>query len=212
MAVVYLVTRINSVSGVLFHVEHSAGQVWFFRWRIRGEFPQAYLAWRDGSSAASLELIHPEISGCELEVEWRASPEQPWSQAALRDCATGTARFLVRAEHDFVSRQPFRVMANVGGWVACYIFDPLELYAGVETVIVGSADGPFPENVLLHPGDFKSGDAIVRFENLGGSEGSLVAPAEPLPRLTAIPGAAQRRLFALSPARRQQPSSVPDHA
>lgn len=211
MAVVYLVTRINSISGALFHVEHSAGQRWFFRWRIRGEYPEAYLAWREGSCSDPLELIHPEISGSELEVEWRASPEQPWSQAALRDCGTGTARFWVRAEHDFVSRQPFRVMADVGGRVACYIFDPLELYAGVETVVVGTADGPFPENVLLHPGDFKAGDAVVRFENLGGSEGSLVAPSDPLPRLAVIPGAAQRRLYALSPARRQQSSPSPDH-
>jgi len=215
---VHLVTRANSVSFLLFHVEHSEGDEWFCRWRIRGPYPPRYLEWRYLSTREARLVIQPEITACEVEVEWREHPEDPWSQAALHECATGTARFLVKALHDFASRESFRVMAEVGGMVACYCFSPLELHAGVETVVRGTADGPFPENVLLSPGEFSSGDVLVRFENLFPSEGSLVpcAPVDEWPVLTRIPGSAERRLWAIRPggvpaSQVNPPPILPDH-
>ncbi len=213
---VHLVTRANSVSCLLFHVEHFTGVEWFCRWRIRGPYPDAYLAWRELSTREPRLIIHPEITCCEVQVEWRERPEDPWRQAALHECATGTARFLVKALHDFASMDCFRVMAEVGGMVACYRFAPLELYAGVETVVIGTADGPFPENVLLSPGEFLSGDVLVRFENLFPSEGSLTSLPDSSPVLSSIPRSAERRLWAIRPGgahpSQMNPSPAPaDH-
>lgn len=203
---VHLVTKASAVACLLFHVEHSPGQVWFWRWRITGSYPPPYLAWREGKADLPRLIFHPEIVGCHIEAEWRAAEDQEWSQATLRECAIGTASFRVRAENDFHAPMGFRAMAEVAGMVACYHFSPLELHAGIETTIKGRAEGPFPDNVLLTPGEFVSQDAMVRIENEAASLGSLIEVSAALPVVAQIPGSAERRYF----ARRHSEAVDPD--
>lgn len=194
---VHLVTKASAVACLLFHVEHSPGCRWFWRWRITGGYPAPYLAWREGSSDTPRLMFHPEIVGSRIEAEWRESPDHEWRQAALRECAPGTARFHIRAEEDFRPAAPWRAFAEVAGMVACYCFHPLDLRAGVETIIEGRAEGPYPDNVLLAPGEFVSQDAVVRIENTEASTGSLVEVPSAPPVMTLAPGADHRRFFAL---------------
>lgn len=189
---------------MLFHMEHLPGSRWYYRWRADGPYPPPYLGWREGFADAARVVLHPEIAGCVVVAEWREAGGE-WRQAALREAAVGTASFRVMAKENFHAPMGFRAMAQVADLVACYAFAPLTLYAGIETVIGGRADGPYPDNLLLCAGEFVSEDALVRLENVAASDGSLVIPADATARLAVIPGCAQRCLYAVSPATRQTP-------
>lgn len=196
---VFLITKANGVAAMLFHVEHSEGLKWHYRWRITGTYPASYCQWRECAARESRASFHPEIIGCPLEVEWRPSPKVRWRQAALRETTVGGASFRVKAVEDFSSAgQSFTAVSPVtGGGVAHYGFGPLELAAGVETVVSGVAVGGFPDNVLLRGGEFRSRDPRLEVENTTASEGSFVATAGS-PSVTLYPGLAARRLFAFT--------------
>lgn len=195
--VVHLITKVNAVACMLFHVEHLPPRQWFYRWRILGDYPPAYLAWRSGTSAESRVIIQPEISRSQIEAEWRSREDQPWCKATLQEVAAGQAFFRLTAKEDFHSDTSFRAVAEVQGMVCCYIFPPLTLHAGIETTLPAKADGPFPDNILLHPGEFVAEDDAILIENTDPSVGFLVSPTEPNGRLSAIVGCAERRLFAV---------------
>jgi hypothetical protein len=195
--VVRLVTSANSVAFLLFHMEQSADTEWFWRWRIKGGYPESYLGWREGASRSRRVIQHSEVAGCELCVEWRGSGGGEWRQAALHRVGAGVADFRVVAKNDFAAPRGFRAMAEVCGMVACYGFGELFLPAGSEMVVEGRADGAFADNVLVDPGEFVSEDAMVRIENVTASSDSLLeAPPGEVARLEVAPGASLRRIFA----------------
>ena len=68
------------------------------------------------------------------------------------------------------------------------------------SLVTAIADGPFPDNVLLAPGNFSSYGPILSVDNLTASEGSF-QPASDDPedaRLSAVDGCSNRRLFVRS--------------
>ena len=197
---VHLITKANSVALLLFHVEHFPGSEWFWRWRPLGDFPPAYLAWREGSACEPRVIQHCEIPGCRVEAQWRLSSSAPWSQAALREPALGTAPFRVFARKHFHAPRGFRAFAEVAGMIACYQFAPLELHPGVETTVPGRADGPYADNLLFAPGEFVSEDAMVRIENSAASADSLAVPLDDQAVLCIAPGSAARKFFVHRPA------------
>jgi hypothetical protein len=194
---VYLVTRANFVVCLLFHVEHFDGEEWFCRWRIRGEYPLPYLEWRELAAREARVLIQPEITACEVEVEWRAEKGEPWRQAALREIVPVSVAFRVKARVDFASgAEGFEAVAPLpGGMVAQFKFAPLDLAAGVETVITGTAVGAFPDNVLLAAGEFFSIDPRLELENLAPTTECFMACDGPAV-LSRIEGCHARRVFA----------------
>lgn len=198
---VRLITKCSGISALLFHVEHSARQEWFFRWRIQGRYPQAYVQWREGSSCEARQLLQPEIAACVVEAQWRPAAAGAWLPVELRECVPGSASFRVKALEDLSFPQGFRAIAGLSGdLVAAWRFGPLVLVAGIETVIQGVADDSAPDNVLLAAGEFRPCSAVMELENLTLSVGSLVAPSVVDDRLSAIPGSAGRRLFAVARA------------
>jgi hypothetical protein len=214
--VVALVTKVNSVAFLLFHVEHLPGVEWFYRWRIVGSYPPEYLVWRMGGSKSPRVVLHSEIPGCLVEVQWRAGADEEWGQAALHECGVGAADFHIKAHEDFIMEKGFRAMANVCGHVSCYGFGPVDLRAGVETTIRGVASGPYPEDVLLGAGEFRPVNDIVTMENVSASCGSLIPCPDKPPVLARIPGMDSRKLYAIS-AKADRPQSTPltipeDHA
>ena len=210
-AVVHLITQANGVSALLFHVEHFSGQRWFYRWRITGKYPPEYLCWREGAADGARVMLHPEIIACGIEAQWRADEGAEWSQATLRAAARGSASFRVKALQSFDAPRGFRGMAVVGeGIVACYYFGALALAAGVETVIRGVADGPYPDDLLLAAGEFVSCDPLIELENVAPSEDCLIESQDPL--LRPIPGHSERRVFARAACSVDQPlTPVPSH-
>lgn len=202
---VSLVVKASGVAFVLFHVEHSPGSTWRYRWRVTGNYPDAYLQWREGESDSSTVILHPEIIACPVEAQWLCPVSGEWRQAALREAATGSCRFHIKAKDDFIAPSGFRAFSAIGDVVACYAFGPIDLRAGIETVIRGMADGPYPDNVLLHPGDFRYEDDLVSLCNEDPSEGSLVAPSNPSAVLSVVPGSSERRVFAVTSGRSQSP-------
>ena len=200
--VIKLVTRSNGVSALLFHVEHSGIDQWHYRWRVVGPYPPAYLEWREGMCDQSHLQFHPEVAACRLEAQWRLSDSDEWIPASLHVCAVGSALFRVKPPFaDFHAPNGFRVVSLVPGeWVACYIFPPLTLAQGQQASVTAIADGPFPDNVLLAPGNFSSYGPILSVDNLTASEGSF-QPASDDPedaRLSAVDGCSNRRLFVRS--------------
>ena len=204
---------------MLFHVEHSGRDLWFYRWRIVGPYPPAYLEWREGRSEEARVVLHPEVSGCLLDAQWRLLPTDEWGQATLQECSTGTASFKLRARNGFSAPNGFRVLALLPGeFVACYHFGPLTLAPGQQAPVTGTADGPFADNVLLAAGDFRSYSADLEVDNLGPSAGSLLPASEDdeSSRLRVADGAASRRLFVVSrmvqfdaPAVAPDPAALP---
>jgi hypothetical protein len=194
---VRLITNANGVAALLFHVEHLPGQLWHYRWRITGDaYPPRYCQWREEVSRDARAAFHPEIIGCPLEVEWREDAAGEWRQAALHEAAVGHAGFRVKAVEDFLAAAPFEAVSSIaGGGVAHYRFAPLELAAGIETVIQGVAVGDFPDNILLRPGEFFSRDPRLEIENLEPSTDSFV-PVDGVPSVRTHPAIATRRLFA----------------
>jgi len=194
--VIHLVTKINGVGFMLFHVEHSGRDRWFYRWRIRGPYPPEYLEWRSGVCGEARVVLHPEVARCLIEAQWRVSESDEWCQAALHRCASGSASFRILARDGFVAPNGFRVLALVPGeHVASYVFAPLTLSPGRQARVTGTADGPFADNVLLAAGDFRSYSGVLEVDNLGPSADSFVPDPAAEPRLEAVEGAGSRRLF-----------------
>lgn len=184
---------------MLFHMEHTGQEKWHWRWRIVGNYPTPYLAWREGVADCARVIFHPEVAGCEVEAQWRTAESGDWRQAALHECASGTALFRILARDGFSAPNGFRVVALVPGeLIACYVFGPLALAPGRQATVTGTADGPFADNVLLAAGDFRSYGGQLEMDNLEPSVGSLVEPPNAIARLAAADGSASRRLFVKS--------------
>lgn len=203
-----LITKVNSVSCVLFHVEQFPHNSWQWRWRILGDYPPEYVSWRAGVSEVPRLVFFPEVAGCVVEAQWRPVGEAAWRQAALHESATGMAFFRVSALEDVNFPDGFRAMAVVNDLVACYEFGPLGLRAGESLELAGVAEGAFVDNVLLAPGEFRSEDHRLRIENLTASEGSFV-PVAGEARLALAPGAASRHVFAWTRSNITEQSPTP---
>lgn len=209
--VVKLVTQVNGVSSLLFHVEHSPGEEWHWRWRITAPdgLPAAYLEWREGTAVEPRVIFQPEVTGCTVEAQWRPDGDGSWRQAALHVCATGVADFKVTAgAAGFDALQGWDAMAVLPcGWIANYHFNGLRLAPHEERLLTGLADGAFPDNVLLAAGEFHSQDGLIRVENITPSRESL----RPVPgveaKLEMNPGCFARNMFVVHP--RPDPSPTP---
>lgn len=197
---VKLITKVNGVAALLFHVEHFGEAVWRWRWRIVGDYPLPYLAWREGESCSARVIIHPEVSGCVVEVEWSDEDSGGWRQAALHKIGRCAALFRISAlDAPFSSAVRFCAVASIpGDMVACYEFGPVDLAAGESVDMVGEADGPFVDNVLFGSGEFAAVDRRLAVVNLAPTDGACFeVPVEgSLPVLAAVEGVQHRRLFA----------------
>lgn len=180
---------------MLFHVEHFRGTPWFWRWRIVGDFPESYLRWREGFCCRDRQVLHCEIPGADLQVQWKSSESEDWIEADHCEPGIPTASFRMEAVEDISFPDGFRVMGVVSGMVACYQFGPLDLAAGVQVVMDGVADGPFLENFILRSGDFRTRSGLLHVESVSGSEGCFL-PSQGQKRLSIAPGAEKRMLFA----------------
>ena len=195
---IHLVSKVNGVAALLFHVEQQEQTSWHWRWRIVGDHPLPYLAWREGVSRSPRVIFHPEIAGCVVEAQWRATESDPWLDATLRETSRGTARFRVKSlDAPFTSPVGFSAVAvTQESMIACYGFGPMALAAGEEQTVTGIADGPFADNVLLQPGEFVTIDPRLEIVNLTPSADSFTGPSTPLARLSRMDGSHARRLFA----------------
>ncbi len=209
-SVVHLITRINGVAALLFHVEHSPGSVWFWRWRIVGDWPAAYLAWREGEARGARQVFHPEVYGCVVEAQWRASEADEWSQAALREVVAGVATFLVTGRRMFsaFSWQAAAPLAELD-CIAHYQFGEIALARGVETVVSGVAIGPHVDSVLLAEGEFRIETDEVRVVNTSATRDYLASPACAVARLEAVGGHLERMLFCSGAVKDPTPDPAP---
>jgi hypothetical protein len=71
-----LISQIDGIHAILFHVEHSGGVPWQYRWRIVGDYPPPYLVWREETTTRAHVRIEAEIRDCSIEVEWRPVEEE----------------------------------------------------------------------------------------------------------------------------------------
>lgn len=197
-----LLPKIDGLSFILFHVEHSQGESWQYRWRIVGDYPPAYLVWREATITESRAKVVTEIRGCAVECQWRADPADEWGQVALLVLGTPTARFSIHAEREFAAPGKFTIVSAVrDDGVAAYEFPAMHLNAGVNAGATAHADAPAVANLLLAAGEFAPRLDGLRITNLGPCEnGWQVLPhAGPFP-LVRCPVAAARRWFAVGTA------------
>jgi len=196
----------------LFHVEHSEGELWYYRWRIVGNYPPPYLVWREQTTDQKFIRIQAEIRGCEIEVEWRPAQDPadssdlpddtdsiPWLPVALLKLATPRAVFNILADQAFSPAEEFIVCAPVrDDGVAAYRFPAVAIEPGVEHRTYAQADAPAWANVLLAPGDFRPRVTGLTITNLAPSEDAWIEHEHTgLFRLSRCPLAAGRRWFAI---------------
>lgn len=198
-----LLPKIDGLSFILFHVEHSAGERWHYRWRIVGDYPAPYLVWRDETTDQPWQKVGCEIPACTIECEWRAAPSQPWRQVALLALTPAArARFAVHAEREFAAPEPFSVVAPVrDDGVAAYLFPAMHLLPGVTAQATARADAPAVANLLFAPGEFVARGLGLVITNLGASADAYTVHPHAGPfTLTRCPLAAARRWFAVGSA------------
>jgi len=196
-----LISKLDGLHAILFHVEHLSEQEWFYRWRMVGEYPAPYLVWRNATTKEKWVKIQVEARGAEIEVEWRASEDEPWSQVDLLSLTLPEARFVFKVAEDFCCAVPFTVCSPMrADGVAAYHFPPVVIPAGEEVVLTGKADAAAWPNVLLAPGEFRPRVWVPGMEitNQGPSESwHIVQPHTGLFKLSACPVANARRYFAV---------------
>lgn len=197
-----LLPKIDGLSFILFHVEHSPGELWHYRWRILGDYPPAYLVWREATITERIVKVGVEARDCAVECEWRPSASEPWRQAALLELRTASARFSIHAEREFVAPAAFTVVASVrDDGVAAYRFPAMCLDSGVTAEATAHADAPAMANVLLAPGEFVASIPGLHISNLGpGEDAYRVQPHAGPFALACCPLAAARRWFAVGSA------------
>lgn len=210
-----LIANLEGLTAILFHVEHSAGSSWQYRWRIVGDYPAPYLVWRCKTSVEKFARIHSEVRDAVIEVEWRDSPEAEWQPVALYEFTTGTARFTITSETAIHYPDTFTACAIIrDAGVAAYHFPAMALEPGIPAEITGTADAPAFANLLLTPGEFHPRIPGVTLVNSAPSEGSWREiphfGAFPLRR---CPHAGGRRWFAVGheavPAEVVQAGAIP---
>jgi len=193
-----LISKIDGMSAILFHVEQSSADLWHYRWRITGNYPAPYLVWREGTTKARFVKITVEICNCAIEVEWRAEPGDEWSQVALLELDYARSRFAVTALADFMAADGFTVCSVMrDDGVAAYRFPGLSLAAGEAVEVNAHADAPAWANVLLDPGEFQPRDDRLTVTNLGPSENAWrEIPHSGAFQLSRCPLGAGRRWYA----------------
>lgn len=199
-AVPGLIPALDGLNAILFHVEHSGDVPWHYRWRIVGDYPASYLVWREKTTSARYVKISSEIRDCQIEVQWRASPEDEWGQVALLALDYARAEFQITAEVDFVSPlEGFTVTAPIrSDGVAAYRFPRLSIAAGDSAIVLAHADAPAWANVLLDAGEFQPRIKGITITNLDPSTHAWQPlPAASIARLSRCPLGSGRRWFAV---------------
>ena len=163
-------TDLDGVAFALFHGEHSAENGCRFRWRIRGDLPPAYLAWREVEAAGPFTIVRPEVSLSEVEAQWWDAGAGEWRQVTLLRLARGICSFQVTAKVDLDLPQGFTVVAPMGErGVASYLFPALRLAAGDSVEVRARPDGCALANLLIAAGEFRTIDPAMEVVNLSAS-------------------------------------------
>ncbi len=198
-----LISQIDGINAILFHVEHLPGIPWEYRWRIIGDYPPPYLVWREQTTRQSHVRLQSEIRDCAIEVEWRSVEPTTlpltWLPVAHYQLTTPRAVFTLLADHPFSPSEEFIVCAPVrDDGVAAYRFPAVSLEPGVECRAYAQADAPAWANVLLTPGEFRPRVTGITITNAAPSEDAwLEVPHEGPFRLSRCPHGAARRWFAV---------------
>lgn len=203
-----LIPKIDGNQAILFHVEHSAGESWHYRWRIVGDYPAAYLVWREHTTTENHVRLQSEIRDCRIEVEWRphhelpvaeADPVHPWLPVSLFRLTAPTAVFSIHAENGFTAAGKFTACAAVrDDGVAAYRFPAMQLDPGVTACATARADAPAWANVLLAPGEFRPRIPGITITNVApATQAWMEEEHEGLFQLARCPHAASRRWFSV---------------
>ena len=194
---VILLAELDSLHFALFHGEQQ--KEWDYRWRLVGDLPDAYLAWRESRAGSAFVKVQPELRGGTVEVEWRPAGEEEWRQAALHELVPH------RLELEIAATAPFRLdagthsaIAVVRDHLARYFFkiaEPVEILPSAPLVVTGHADAPVPANVLLRAGEFVTRHGVLTVRNTGTScDWSRPCPGPCV--LRESPHTKKRKLFA----------------
>lgn len=202
-----LVTKIDGTHAIMFHVEHSGDEPWYVRWRIHGPWPPAYLVWRDATVRGLSFVLASEISGAEVEVQWRPSPGGEWLPVEHWVLRTPVCTFVLRPESRFQVVEGFIVCAvsSISG-VSAFRFPRMDVAAGEEVEVTAVADAPSLANLLFAPGEFRPVVAGVEITNVTPTrEGWDAAVLDRPVALTRCLLSSARRWFAIGRGR------VPSH-
>jgi len=176
-----LLTAIDGICFVLFHVEQSAP--WFYRWRMVGDLPEIYRQWQFGVARSTFERIQPPAQNCRVEVEVRASEADAWAApdpVMLR--APCLCDFRLTAKQDVsLPRERHELIGAVRDHgVARYGFiGEIDLRAGESMVVEAASDSAVLANVLLQAGEFKSWDPRLVVENVEPCSGGFIEDSTP---------------------------------
>lgn len=194
-----LITKLDGIHAILFHVEHIPDVPWFYRWRILGNFPESYLVWRGATSTVPHVMLRSEARGALIEAEWRASEEAEWEKVKLLELTPPACQFSIHAERAFTAADPFIACSPVrADGVAAYQFPALTLEAGQETIVTARADAAAWPNVLLAPGEFAPVvDGLTILNTQPSTAWCREIPGSAPIALTACPVACARRWFAV---------------
>jgi hypothetical protein len=145
--------------------------------------------------------VQSELRGGMIEVEWRASADAEWSQAALHGLVPHRLELEVSASAAFVlEKGTHSAIAVVRDHLARYFFSvgsDVEIRPDAPLLVTGHADAPVPANVLLFPGEFTTRDGVLTVRNTGPSRDWSQPLGGPLV-LTESPHLRKRKLFARS--------------
>jgi hypothetical protein len=170
-----LVTELDGLHFLLFHVEQQRQTTWHYRWRILPPCPAGYGEWREGSNVGQLVVLQPEIGRCQVEAQWRESAEAEWRQAALLTLQPPRLRFRVKAKGDvMIQKDSITAVASMGeaGVAAYHLAVPpygLRLYEGEEASLKGRADSIHPANFLRIENEFRINDPLLEVVNASRS-------------------------------------------
>lgn len=180
---VYIVTKLDSLNFMLFHVEHKTA--FEYRWKIQDSQDQS---WNEGCcDGLRAKIIFAGVPGCIIEAEWRdvqqdeALPPSLWRKAALHEFATGAADFSIEPKHQRETLSAGKEVVIVApsefiDGAASYCFRPsvdMHLAPGVPAKFRAVATSPHAFNHLPIAACFNTGSGAFRVVNLTRSEGSL---------------------------------------
>lgn len=182
---VYIVTKLDGLNFMLFHVEHKTA--FEYRWRIQNAEDKP---WNEGLSKGSrAKIIFPGVFGCKVEAQWRevqsddSLPPPIWRKAALHEFALGSADFTIEPIYQRETLPAGKEVVIVApsefiDGAASYCFTPsvdMHLAPGVPAKFRAIATSPHAFNHLPVPGCFNTGSGAFRVVNLTRSEGSLLS-------------------------------------
>lgn len=180
---VYIVTKLDGLNFMLFHVEHKTP--FEYRWRIQNS---EHEPWNEGvSNGARAEIIFPGVAGCMIDAEWRdvqgdqSLPKLSWRKAALHEFAAGSADFSIEPIHQRETLPAGKEVVIVApsefiDGAASYCFTPsvdMHLAPGIPAKFRAVATSPHSFNHLPIAACFNTGSGAFRISNLTRSEGSL---------------------------------------